>query len=111
MKKLIKTLKSISDPIRLRIIHLLSYQELCVCEIVDTLNLPQSTVSRHLTILKNSEVVEDTKKGQWVYYNLCKTVDKNNFINTLIENELKSNTYFQVDFEKLKARLQNGRGC
>jgi len=111
VKKLITTLKAISDPIRLRIIYLLYYQDLCVCEIVDCLKLHQSTVSRHLTILKNSGLIEDTKQGQWVFYSLNLEKGKDNFIDVLIENELKTNTYFQTDLDNLKIRLQNGRGC
>lgn len=112
MKKLINILKALSDPIRLRIINLLYQQELCVCEIVDALSLPQSTVSRHLTVLKNAEIVEDKKQGQWVFYNLILGKDDGSFIKTLIENELKTNSIFQKDIEMLKKRLEEkGRGC
>jgi ArsR family transcriptional regulator len=63
------TIKALSDETRLRIVNLLSnYNELCVCEIVDALGLPQSTISRHLTVLKNAGLVEDRKQGLWVIY-------------------------------------------
>lgn len=86
MKSLLTKIKALSDPIRLRIINLLSGGELCVCKIVNVLSLPQSTVSRHLTILKNADLVEDTKKGSWSYYKL---IVNDGFINALVEQELQ----------------------
>lgn len=111
MKKLVNTLKALSDPIRLRIVNLLYHQELCVCEIVDTLLLPQSTVSRHLAVLKSVSLVDDNKQGQWVVYNLTVNNHENNYIRTLIETELKKEPVFQKDIEGMKKRLEKPRGC
>jgi len=111
MKRLINTLKALSDPIRLRIINLLYIQELCVCEIVDALSLPQPTISRHLTILKNVGLVDDKKQGQWVFYNIIVSKDDGNFIKTLIETELQKESIFQKDIEAMQKRLQEERGC
>lgn len=99
MKILLGELKSLSDPIRLRIINLLYSGELCVCKIVQVLSLPQSTVSRHLTILKNAGLVDDTKKGQWSYYKLTA---KNNYIKLLLEEELKKDDLFINDINALR---------
>lgn len=111
MKQITNTLKALSDEIRLRIINLLYDQELCVCEIVDALSLPQSTVSRHLTVLKNANIVEDTKQGQWAFYKLQKGKEDGSFIENLINNELKTNPAFRKDVNALKKRLDKGRGC
>jgi ArsR family transcriptional regulator len=55
MKHLAQTIKALSDPIRLRIVLLLQAEgELCVCDLMAVLRLPQSTVSRHLAYLKRS---------------------------------------------------------
>ncbi len=62
--------KTLSDPTRLRILVLLTKGELCVCDITDILNLPQSTVSRHMSRLKLTGLVLDTRKGKWVFYKL-----------------------------------------
>jgi ArsR family transcriptional regulator len=71
MKHLSQTLKALSDPIRLRIILLLqSGGELCVCDIMAVLGLPQSTVSRHLAYLKRSCWVDTRRCGVWIYYQL-----------------------------------------
>ncbi|SEA75528.1 transcriptional regulator, ArsR family [Desulfuromusa kysingii] len=70
MKKLAKNFKALSDETRLRIIALLSYSELCVCDLMAVLQLPQSTVSRHLAYLKSVEMVDDRREGVWMYYRL-----------------------------------------
>jgi ArsR family transcriptional regulator len=71
MKHLAQTLKALSDPIRLRIILLLQAEgELCVCDIMAVLKLPQSTVSRHLAYLKRSCWVDIRRQGLWMYYKL-----------------------------------------
>ena len=61
-------LKSMSDPNRLRIIKMLEVKPLCVCEITDILKLATSTVSKHLTILKEAGLIIDNKIGRWVTY-------------------------------------------
>jgi len=111
LKQITNTLKALSDEIRLRIINILYDQELCVCEIVDALSLPQSTVSRHLTVLKNANIVEDIKHGQWAFYKLLKGKEDDSFIENLIKSELRANSEFQKDIESLKKRLEKGRGC
>jgi ArsR family transcriptional regulator len=73
MKHLAQTLKALSDPIRLRIILLLQSEgELCVCDLMAVLGLPQSTVSRHLAYLKRSCWVDTRREGVWMYYQLSR---------------------------------------
>jgi ArsR family transcriptional regulator len=73
MKHLAQTLKALSDPIRLRIILLLQAKgELCVCDLMAVLKLPQSTVSRHLAYLKRSCWVDIRREGVWMHYSLSK---------------------------------------
>ena len=68
--------KAFADETRLRILHLLSRRELCVCDIHDTLKLPQSKVSRHLAYLKEANLVSDRRSGLWKYYSLSKPIGK-----------------------------------
>ena len=63
-----QVLKALGDTIRLRMVSLLMQRELCVCEIIDCLDLSQSNASRHLTILKNAGVLSGRKQAQWTYY-------------------------------------------
>ncbi len=62
--------KALGDNTRLRILALLFYGELCVCDITETLNLPQSTVSRHLSYLRNAGLVKSCRKQKWMHYRL-----------------------------------------
>ena len=73
IRHLAQTLKALSDPIRLRIILLLQAEgELCVCDLMAVLGLPQSTVSRHLAYLKRSCWVDIRREGVWKYYTLSR---------------------------------------
>jgi len=49
----------------------LSIGELCVCQIIELLELAPSTISKHMSILKQARLVESTKNGKWVYYRLA----------------------------------------
>ncbi len=73
MKHNAQIFKALSDPIRLRIILLLQSEgELCVCDLMAVLGLPQSTVSRHLAYLKRSCWVDIRRQGVWIYYQLSR---------------------------------------
>lgn len=63
--------KALGDPVRLRLFFLLSrHSELCVCHLTDALHLPQSTVSRHLGLLRHAGLVATRRDGKWMYYRL-----------------------------------------
>jgi len=63
--------KALADETRLRIMALLlTEQELCVCDIIAAVKLPQSTVSRHLAYLRKSGLVNDRRCGLWMYYSI-----------------------------------------
>ena len=68
MKETAQIFKALADETRLRILALLIEGELCVCEIMAALELPQSTISRHLAYLRNSGWVSDRRQGVWMYY-------------------------------------------
>ncbi len=73
MKKLVKVLKAASDPNRLRLLKVLQLKSMCVCELQYTLELAQSSISKHLKILEEAELVDSKKDGLWVNYFLDKT--------------------------------------
>jgi len=67
--------KCLSEPVRLRILFLLLKRgELCVCDLVDTLEISQSVVSRHLAYLRNNGILNSRRDGAWVYYTLTDNV-------------------------------------
>lgn len=65
--------KCLSEPVRLRLLCLLSNTEpeLCVCDLVNVLELPQGTVSRHLMQLRLMGLVKVRRSGVWMYYTLA----------------------------------------
>jgi DNA-binding transcriptional ArsR family regulator len=71
-KSFSKYFKAFGDPSRLKIIMLLSSKEMTVNEITAEVGLSQPTVSRHLAILREAEVVNDRREAQQVFYSLNK---------------------------------------
>jgi ArsR family transcriptional regulator len=65
-----KIFKALSDPNRLRILKALQTKILCVCEIRELLQLANSTVSQHLSILKDEGFIIEEKSGKWVNYSI-----------------------------------------
>ncbi|NOZ25041.1 MAG: winged helix-turn-helix transcriptional regulator [Nitrospirae bacterium] len=62
--------KAVSDETRVRILKLLDGRELCVCQLMEILGTGQSTVSKHLGILRTAGLVECRKEGTWTFYRL-----------------------------------------
>lgn len=67
--------KALADVTRLRILHLLMAGEICVCDIHDTLKIPQAKASRHLAYLRRAGLVTTRREGLWVHYRLAKSAD------------------------------------
>ncbi len=70
MKNFIKVMKALSDPNRVKIIKMLQEKSLCVCELQSALKIAQPTVSKHLKILEEADLVYSQKEGLWVNYYL-----------------------------------------
>jgi ArsR family transcriptional regulator, arsenate/arsenite/antimonite-responsive transcriptional repressor len=68
LKDKTKIFKALSDPNRLRILKMLQTRPLCVCEITEVLQLATSTVSKHLSILREAGFIFEEKEGKWVNY-------------------------------------------
>lgn len=68
MDTFVTVAKALSDPSRVRILCALRDRELCVCQVVELLDLATSTVSKHMAILRQAGLVESRKDGRWVYY-------------------------------------------
>jgi ArsR family transcriptional regulator len=63
--------RAFSDPIRLRILHLLERRRICVGDLVTILGVPQATASRHLTYLRRARLVRAGKQGRFMHYSLA----------------------------------------
>ena len=84
-----RIMKAMAHPTRLFIIDELSRNERCVCDLTDMIGADISTVSKHLSVLKNAGLVEDERKGTQIFYRL-KTPCILNFFGC-IESVLESN--------------------
>jgi ArsR family transcriptional regulator len=60
--------KALGDENRVRIIKMLTQGELCACEILDAFSITQPTLSHHMKILTDCDLVSSRKEGKWIYY-------------------------------------------
>lgn len=67
-------LRTLGDETRLQLLSLLRRREFCVCELVDLFPISQPAVSGHLRRLRDAGLVEDDRRGMWVYYRACGTI-------------------------------------
>lgn len=104
MRHVIKIFKALSDPNRVRILKMLEVRPLCVCEITDILQLSTSTVSKHLSILRDVDLIVDQKDGKWMNYSLNTGVNGSyaSQMLSLISNWLPDDDTVKNDIEKVK---------
>ena len=69
-----QTLKALSDPIRREILNLLKSGRMSAGEITDHFSVTGASISRHLSVLKEADLVRDTRQGQFIYYELNASV-------------------------------------
>ena len=72
----VKVFKALSDPNRIRILKMVLERELCMCEVREILNLSNSTVSKHLSILRDAGLLLDSKDGKWVNFRINNRSDQ-----------------------------------
>jgi ArsR family transcriptional regulator len=73
MRLLVDTFKAIAEETRLRLLNLLLHHsdiEICACELIDTLEKPQYTISRHMSVLRKANLVVDKREGVSLFYKL-----------------------------------------
>lgn len=101
-KKLVKSLKALADPTRLKIVRILSHREnMCVCEIQHVLGITQPNASNHLKILENAEIVEALRDGSWVNYSL-----KNLKNNLKLDRLVRAASEWMDSTEELKELIE-----
>ena len=104
LKQTTKIAKALADENRIRILCLLkNKKDLCVCEITDIIGLAQPTISSHLKLLENADLIESFKDGLWVNYNISSSLDSfsSEFIEVLYKN-LKNDKQIKIDEENAK---------
>ena len=110
MKKIANIFKALSDDTRLRVIKLLQERELCVCELMQVLDMSQPRISRHMSVLKNAGLVEDRREGKWVHYSLRKETQEKE-IKILLDSMVviaNDDAVVKADQKKLKKAVRLG---
>jgi ArsR family transcriptional regulator len=100
--------KALADETRLRILGLLLTGEVCVCDIHESLKIPQSKASRHLAYLRRSGLVETRRSGLWIHYRLGRLADP--VLSAIVDSVRHALTHVDVA-HKDAARLQKRNGC
>lgn len=102
-----KTLKTLADPTRVRLLALLEQEELAVQELTRILDLAQSTVSRHLGVLREAGLVQDRREGTRVYYRSTKGSRRElEEVWRLLESELRHDPIAARDRAALQSVLR-----
>jgi ArsR family transcriptional regulator len=109
MGKLASYFKGLADENRLRILSLLFHGELCGCDIQHVLNTSQSTVSRHLSYLKNAGLIRDRRAGYRVYYRLVQFEDpETSELFQYLVMAFAKDKVLKADMKKLREAIKGG---
>ncbi|HEX3011017.1 MAG TPA: metalloregulator ArsR/SmtB family transcription factor [Syntrophomonadaceae bacterium] len=100
---LIIILKALGDENRLRILNLLRNEQLCVGDLETILGMTQSNVSRHLAKLKNSDMITQRKKAQWVFYQINQSlIRRHPILLEFLYKEMDKMAQCKKDLERLR---------
>lgn len=103
MKNIVKLMKLLSDPARVRILILLAQKELCVCQIMGVLGISQPLVSRNLNLLDGAGFLQGRKEGKLVFYSLSKAMPVvNKKAVDLLKESLKGDSILAEDLGSLR---------
>jgi len=105
-------LQALADPTRLRLLNLLTQAvEICVCELVDALKIPQYKVSRHLSILASTGWVDDRRAGKWIYYRISRNLRPYQMALLKALRQMRDEREdFRLDEARAARRLESRRG-
>jgi len=94
--------RALADPTRLRLINLMSEQEICVCYFIEVIGAPQPKISRHLAYLRRAGIVAARREGKWMHYRLRVPESSHaaSILKTTLET-LKQDQKMQKDCERL----------
>ncbi|MBJ6751521.1 ArsR/SmtB family transcription factor [Geomonas anaerohicana] len=106
MENMALLFQSLDDQTRLRLLALLLQAgELCVCDLVAVLQLPQSTVSRQLAILKNAGWLQGRRVGAWTHYSIAAALEPvQQFLVPVLRNFLLVTETAREDLQRLRER-------
>ncbi len=107
LKELENIFKALSDKNRLRIVNMLCQKPLCVCELTYILRLSQSTVSGHLKVLKDTDIVIAQKDKLWVEYILNQSNPWLNEILPIIKSQATQDSLMENDISIMERADRN----
>lgn len=104
MYDFINIAKALSDENRVRALMMLYKGELCVCQLIEMLRLAPSTVSKHMSILRQARLVESRKDGRWMYYRLADEDPPKEVIQAIrwVQNSLAKDKQILADTRQVK---------
>ena len=111
MIEFLNVTKALAEENRLRILLALGVEELCVCQIIELLELAPSTVSKHMSVLKQARMVDSRKDGRWTYYCLADegaSAEVNDAI-AWVKKSLSTNARIREDARRLEEILKIDR--
>ena len=122
MREVMAITNALADENRVRAMMALRHGELCVCQIVELLQLAPSTVSKHMSILRDADLVEGRKEARWMYYILRnEPASPAGWAIAWLQSTLKTEERIKADDKRLKSilkenkedlcRRQMGRDC
>ncbi len=105
--------KALGDENRIRILMVLRICPLCVCQLTALLDLAPSTTSKHLSILRQAQLIECVKNGRWAYYQLPTKPANESIAKALVwvHESLSSNDRIAEDAKCLKVVLEKEKGA
>lgn len=113
MEPVLKKMKALSDPTRLRIMLLLLEQELCVCELETVLSVEQSRLSHALRLLRDAGLIDERREGRWVFYKASEGVSPS--LRAYLEGASRGNDEAAADRRMAKTLIEeskpSGRRC
>ena len=111
MQDILTMTKALADETRIRALMMLRHGELCVCQIIEMLGLAPSTVSKHMSILRQARLVDAHKDGRWMFYclpgrNAPKAVKQ---AIKLVTDNLSESLHTKKDSTKLTRDIQQNK--
>lgn len=107
-----KLFKILGDQNRLRILNLLMGHKLCVCELEVILQTTQSNVSRHLSKLRNEEMITYEKKAQWIYYSISQQFIRNHpLLVQYLQKKMSQEVIYLEDRQRFSGYEASGENC
>jgi ArsR family transcriptional regulator len=84
MREYLRVMKAVADGTRVKILKMLQHRELCVCEMQSVLGISQPSVSRHLRLLEEADLVRGEKDGMWSNFRLAQKEEANAYAKAIL---------------------------